>query len=317
MDETLKYPRTPHVEGSCLQLGDDKARVPLKKLRGAFTVWEEKLDGANSAIRLDSEGRLILQSRGHVLSGGGKEGQFAPLKAWAAAHRDELWGLLGSRYVLYGEFCFALHSAFYNQLDHFFYEFDALDLKSGSFLSTADRHDLLMGASFPSVPLVYAGPSLLEPKRIEALIKPSLFKNADWKAALRIAAERSGERDIEALMAKIDDTALCEGLYGKLETAEKTIGRVKFVRSGFVQAMLSHDEHWSERVLVPNGLSALGAAQVNGYGPHPSRASCLWSPADLRAMGAQADFQSEALFWEIAAGAVKSKPSAKRAPAQR
>lgn len=313
MEPTLKYPRTSHVEGSCLQVGDAKTRLPLKKIQGAFGVWEEKLDAANTGVRFNAAEELVLQSRGHVLAGGGGEAQFAPFKAWAAAHRDELWELLGQRYMMFGEQMHALHSSFYDQLDHLFYEFDTLDLETGVFLSTADRHDLLMGASFPSVPLLHAGPMPARASEIEALVGPSLFKSPNWRQALLAAAARAGERDIPELLKKIDDTILSEGVYGKIETTAATIGRVKFVRSGFVQSMLSHDEHWSERALVPNGLSELGQAQVYGYDPHPSRAACAWTPAELRALAAKASFVSEAEFKALAEQIAKEKSKNKSA----
>ena len=51
----LKYPRTPHLEGSRLQPGDhDLVSVPFADLAGRFLVVEEKLDGANSAISFDA-----------------------------------------------------------------------------------------------------------------------------------------------------------------------------------------------------------------------------------------------------------------------
>lgn len=316
IDPTVRYPRTPHLEGSCLQVGDGKARLALKKLSGAFGVWEEKLDAANSAIRFDAGGRLVLQSRGHVLSGGGGEAQFGPFKAWAAAHRDELWALLGERYMLFGEQMYALHSSYYDQLEHYFYEFDTLDRTTGAFLSTADRHDLLMGASFPSVPLLGAGPMPSRPAQIEALIAPSLFKSERWREALIEAAQKAGERDIPELLKKIDDTRLSEGVYAKFETPKATIGRAKFVRSGFVQSMLSHDEHWSERALVPNGLSEAGRAQIHSFDPHPSRSACPWSPADLRQLAAQASFVSEADFKALADQVAKEKSAKKSAARQ-
>ena len=65
-----KYPRTPHLEGSRLQPGDeDLDAVPLATLRGRHVVIEEKLDGANAGISVGDDGRLRLQSRGHVLTG--------------------------------------------------------------------------------------------------------------------------------------------------------------------------------------------------------------------------------------------------------
>ena len=67
----IKYPRTPHIEGSRLQPGDeDLSQVPFSAIAGKHLVVEEKIDGANSAISFDPQGNLLLQSRGHYLTGG-------------------------------------------------------------------------------------------------------------------------------------------------------------------------------------------------------------------------------------------------------
>ena len=57
MLDMRKYPRTPHLQGSRLQPGDeDLDQVPFAELRGRFVVVEEKLDGANCGIRFDGAG---------------------------------------------------------------------------------------------------------------------------------------------------------------------------------------------------------------------------------------------------------------------
>ena len=99
MKPILKYPRTPHLLGSRQQRGDeDLAIVSPAELNECFLVVEEKLDGANSAISFDDDGELILQSRGHVLSGGPRERQFDLFKRWANAHRGTLSRVLGNKY---------------------------------------------------------------------------------------------------------------------------------------------------------------------------------------------------------------------------
>ncbi|HEX8069467.1 MAG TPA: RNA ligase family protein [Pyrinomonadaceae bacterium] len=51
MNRLYKYPRTPHLNGSRLQPGDEELRViPFESLKGRRVVVEEKLDGANSAV---------------------------------------------------------------------------------------------------------------------------------------------------------------------------------------------------------------------------------------------------------------------------
>ena len=71
--ELHKYPRTPHLQGSRLQPGDSNAdQVRYHELHGQWLVVEEKLDGANAGISFSSAGELLLQSRGHYLTGGGR-----------------------------------------------------------------------------------------------------------------------------------------------------------------------------------------------------------------------------------------------------
>ena len=92
----IKYPRTPHVEGSRLQPGDeDLNQVPFEAIAGRHLVIEEKIDGANSAVSFDADGNLLLQSRGHYLTGGYRERHYNLFKQWATIHRDALWNALG------------------------------------------------------------------------------------------------------------------------------------------------------------------------------------------------------------------------------
>ncbi len=69
MQNIYKYPRTYHLDGSGIQRGDeDLSIIPVANLAGLYVVVEEKMDGANSAISFESDGHLLLQSRGHSLT---------------------------------------------------------------------------------------------------------------------------------------------------------------------------------------------------------------------------------------------------------
>ena len=58
--DLLKYPRTPHLEGSRLQEGDeDLAQIPFAEIAGKYLVVEEKCDGANSAISFGEDGKMF------------------------------------------------------------------------------------------------------------------------------------------------------------------------------------------------------------------------------------------------------------------
>ena len=252
-DPLKKYPRTRHIEGSRFQEGDeDLESVAFREVRGRHLVIEEKLDGANSGISFDEEGSLRLQSRGHFLAGGPRERHFALLKTWAGAHRDALHRVLGSRYVLYGEWLYAKHTVFYDRLPHYFFEFDVLDQTDGRFLSTARRRELLAGTPVRSVPVIHEGP-LAKLAQLEALVRPSLYKSATWRDSLDAAAREKG-LDVERARRETDLSDLSEGLYIKVEEKGVVTDRLKWVRADFLQTIAANDSHWQSRPIIPNGL---------------------------------------------------------------
>ena len=98
LPDLRKYPRTRHIEGSRLQPGDhDLSAIPFTEIAGRPLVIEEKMDGANAAISFSAGGELLLQSRGHYLTGGRRERHFALFKQWASVHQTALYGTLGDR----------------------------------------------------------------------------------------------------------------------------------------------------------------------------------------------------------------------------
>ncbi|WP_017599911.1 RNA ligase family protein [Nocardiopsis lucentensis] len=249
-----KYPRTRHIRGSRLQPGDDDlSATPFRDLAGRHLVVEEKLDGANAGISFDAEGRLRLQSRGHFLTGGPRERQFAPLKAWAATVAPLLRPRLGDRYVLYGEWLYAKHTVFYDALPHFFCEFDVLDTREGVFLSTPRRRELLEGTPVVSVPVLYSGP-LSDLAGLTRLVGPSTCRTPNWRRALAEAA-RAGGADPERALAESDGSDLMEGLYVKVEEDDRTVDRYKWVRAEFTTAVLDSGTHWLDRPVIANGLA--------------------------------------------------------------
>lgn len=225
MRPILKFPRTPHLEGSRVQRGDDDVPVvPPSDLRGQHLVIEEKVDGANSGISFDSDRHLILQCRGHVLSGGPRERQFDLFKSWANHHRTALWEALRTRYVMYGEWLYARHTIRYDELPHYFLEFDLLDREAGEFLSTERRRQVLDGVPVVSVPVLGCG--LID--SFEGFLGPS----------------------------QCASTERMEGLYIKAEEEGKVLGRYKYVRNSFLQAIEDEGMHWMDRPIEPNSLRA-------------------------------------------------------------
>lgn len=251
-----KYPRTRHLEGSRLQAGDeDLAAARFSELAGRHLVVEEKIDGANSAVSFDNDGRLLLQSRGHYLSGGPRERHFARFKTWAHTHSGALRSTLTDRYILYGEWCYALHTIYYDTLPHYFLEFDILDRRSGVFLDTPRRRALLAPLEcVTSVPILRVG----EVRRLSELVDlvgPSLYKSDAWRERLRESARAQG-LDPLRVAQQTDPSDDGEGLYIKVEEEGAVVARYKWIRPGFLQTVIASGDHWLARPLVPNGLAS-------------------------------------------------------------
>lgn len=257
MDTIAKYPRTRHIYGSRLQEGDeDLEAVRFEQLRGKYLVVEEKVDGANSGISFDSDSlELRLQSRGHYLGlePSYRERHFNLFKKWAVCHESWLMEKLQDKYIAYGEWLFAKHTEYYDQLPHYWMEFDVLEKKTGKFFSTAKRKEFWKGCPVVSVPVLHAGP-LNSVKELAAFIRPSLYKSPTWKSALADTA-RMKKLDLERITKETDPSDLAEGVYIKLETDDETVERYKFVRHEFVQAIKESDSHWQSRPIVENRLA--------------------------------------------------------------
>ena len=256
MDLIYKYPRTQHIEGSGLQAGDeDLGVVPFRALAGRYLVVEEKMDGANSAVSFAPDGQLLLQSRGHYLTGGEREKHFHLLKAWANRYAAELWDALGERYVMYGEWLYAKHSVFYTDLPHYFLEFDVYDKAEEVFLSTERRWQLLKQAAFvASVKVLHEGP-VASLQDLIGMIGPSHFIAPDYLRRLETIC-REKRLDASRALRETDQSGLMEGLYVKVEEEGTVQERYKYVRAGFLQTVFDSQSHWLDRPIIPNLLKA-------------------------------------------------------------
>lgn len=252
--ELLKYPRTPHLEGSRLQPGDeDLNQIPFSHIAGQHLVVEEKIDGANSAVSFDRDGTLLLQSRGHYLTGGWRERHYNLFKQWSGIHREALYGVLGSRYVMYGEWMYAKHTVYYDALPHYFLEFDVLDRRTGRFLDTSSRRMLLEPLPIASVPVLADG-VFQKKEPLLALLGRSNYITPAHTDRLREDARRLG-MDEERQCRETDASDRMEGLYLKIEKDGEVVERLKFVRPSFTQMVDASQTHWLDRPIVPNRLS--------------------------------------------------------------
>lgn len=249
-----KYPRTPHLEGSRLQPGDeDLSQVPFSYIRGKHLVVEEKIDGANSAISFSEDGELLLQSRGHYLTGGYRERHYNLMKQWANIHQDAFFEVLGTRYIMYGEWMYAKHTVYYDRLPHYFLEFDIFDREEQIFLSTARRHEMLKNLPVVSVPVLEEG-AFQNKEDLIGLLGKSNYISENKTEILRATSEKLG-LDAARQVRETDASDTMEGLYIKIEENGQVIDRLKYVRASFTQTVEVSQTHWLDRPIVPNGLA--------------------------------------------------------------
>ena len=255
MDYTIiKYPRTPHIEGSRLQPGDeDLSQRSFAEIAGRHIVIEEKIDGANTAVSFDPEGELLLQSRGHYLIGGYRERHYNLFKQWAGIQREALWNALGSRYVMYGEWLYAKHAIYYDALPHYFMEFDILDRRTGRFLDTPSRRAITSRMPVCSAAVLAEG-AFGHMEDVLKYLGDSRYITAKHIEHLRAAAEREGQ-DADRICRETDPRRTMEGLYIKVEEGGAVVDRMKYVRATFLQAVEESKTHWLERPIIPNGLT--------------------------------------------------------------
>jgi hypothetical protein len=233
-DDFVKYPRTPHLFGS-KGTDDDKHLSEAESVRflaDRSLIAEEKIDGTNVGIHFTSDGKMVLQCRGHLITQG-MHPQYDLFKQWTAVKRSVIEERLEARYILFGEWVYARHSVHYRQLPHFFFEFDIYDKDEGQFLALEQRLAILDGAGIGTVPVLHQGQ--IDKEQLGELIGPSVFDSV-----------------FENPLTKRTDN-LMEGLYLRTEASGAVTGRAKFVRPEFVEKV-KQSTHWQHQAMVPNLL---------------------------------------------------------------
>ena len=253
-DIIIKYPRTPHIQGSRLQPGDEDLRQrPFSDIAGRHVVLEEKIDGANSAASFTDEGELRLQSRGHFLTGGYRERHYNLMKQWGVVHKDRLYEVLGQRYIMYGEWMYAKHTIYYDALPHYFMEFDVLDRENGRFLDTSSRHELLKDLPICHVPVLASG-IFNSMDEVLKYLGDSLYITDAHIEHLREDTDKLG-LDADRVCRETDASRLMEGIYIKVEENGEVVDRMKYVRASFLQTVEESQSHWLDRPIVPNRIT--------------------------------------------------------------
>lgn len=254
----IKYPKTKHLQGSNLQIGDDRCKTPISAIFGKHVVIEEKMDGSNSAVSFSEDGDLLVQSRGHYLGDGKTKPHFDMLLATANRYRDQLFDMLDTRYIMYGEWLYAKHTIFYNFLPSYFMEFDIYDRETETFLDTPSRLSITTSVTgFDVVPVnvIYSG-IVDDEGCMDAFVGRSDFITPSYFMEDFISACRDDDKRSQLEWGRTDTTGLMEGLYVKVEEDGVVTDRYKFVRSDFTQTALDSD-HWDQRRITRNKLSCI------------------------------------------------------------
>jgi hypothetical protein len=240
MNELYKYPRTQHLKDF------------TEGLEGKFVVVEEKMDGSQVGISFDLNEKPLFQSRGRFLEGN-YERQFDLLKQWVNVHHNDLFKILGQRYIMFGEWMLMKHTIFYDMLPNYFLEFDVFDKETNSYISTLERHSMFMGTVVTSVAVLWNG-IVDDTNDIETLIGNSLFKSAEWKSNFVDELKQARFVDIDRAFRNTDNTNLMEGLYIKIEHNNNVQNRLKFIRPDFIATIVNSTTHWVDNNTVLNRL---------------------------------------------------------------
>lgn len=219
----IKFPSTPYL--SSFNPESDRVRNDKclsQKERNLFLshkiIIEEKIDGANLGISFDKDGNPIFQNRGGTIKL--FSGQWKKLFSWYLSHENFLFEALLDRFVLFGEWCYACHSIYYNRLPDYFIAFDIYDKQAGFFMSVEKRNLFLKGSGIFCVPFIGRG----------------LYSIEQLKNTIHIS--QYGQE-------------IAEGLYLRIDEGEWLKQRAKFVRTSFHQSI---DNHWSRTTLIRNRL---------------------------------------------------------------
>ncbi|MBA2556620.1 MAG: RNA ligase family protein [Chloroflexi bacterium] len=228
MSEFFRFPHTSHLAwlGSG-QPRDDKV-LPAHEVEALLTgdiVVEEKVDGANIGFSISGAGALRVQNRGQYLDRAHSHPQFQPLWSWLPSREAALVDTLYPDLILFGEWCFAVHSVVYDRLPDWFLGFDVYDRRVAGFWDTERRDMLLADLGLAGVPRL-AGGGVTLTELTEFIYSPS----------------RVGRSAMEGVVVRTEYSGL-------------TAARAKLVRPEFAQAI---DEHWSRGPLRRNEL-VLGA----------------------------------------------------------
>ena len=219
----IKYEKTYRIPIKEIPIGGkfclSKEEVRLL-LAGNITV-EEKMDGANAGIIRHRSG-FTLQKRGSLV-GQSEHEQFQYLYNWANRIKYDSIMAVPPGHLIYGEWCYAVHSIYYDRLPDYFLVFDILKDRR-KWLSREERDGFCNKYGFASVPLIAEG----------------YFNITDLYS---LVPKRSAYGDI------------AEGIVIKRYRKKEYI-RGKIVKPEFIK-VLEESDHWTKHSIRRNKIQLL------------------------------------------------------------
>jgi len=236
------FPRTLHLNTNDMSSDDILATsVDIQLISNASlnTFVEEKIDGANCGMAL-VDGYPIIRNRDHILRKGYVKNtkakkQFASIWTWFYDHMhcfERLKTIAGDRVSVYGEWMYAMHTVYYDQLPDIFIAFDLYDYKHNEFMESNMARYYLYQAGFSLPPLLESNMDGVKIDLDKLINKKSEYSSKD----------------------------LHEGLYVKVCDEERIVKRFKLIRPG-----LTRPDNWLNTPLVRNRRLELseGKSQKN------------------------------------------------------
>lgn len=153
----FEFPRTPHIVGSAV--ADDDHMMPARKLEqlcsDATVICQEKLDGTNVGVSFVREHQPACQKRAGLI-GSKEKDQYNAFRNWVFHRTEILWNILGTRWVLFGEWLWQTHALYYQRLPDYFVAFDLMDrvsLRFGGSKAVAG----VLNDRLPAAPILWSG----------------------------------------------------------------------------------------------------------------------------------------------------------------
>jgi hypothetical protein len=221
------FPRTPHLPGSSVE-DDDRtlAREELDALcRTCEVVLQEKVDGTNVGVFFLSEGQPVCQKRAGLLTSREKK-QYNVFRNWVWQRVEALWSVLGTRWVLFGEWLWQTHAVAYDALPDFFLGFDLLDRASNRF-ATSREVENTVGQVVALLPELWRG-RVPSGDALQALLASYLVRSAYARTPP-------------------------EGVYVRFEARGELVARAKSRRPGFAPGWHGTPRH--NRLANPNAAT--------------------------------------------------------------